>query len=228
VSRDSVLAAVCDAILALPPGAPAAVAVDGPDAAGKTTLADALVAPLETRGAAVVRASIDDFERPRAERYARGRFSAKGYYRDSFDFAALRELLLDPLKSGVSPALVRTRAFDLVADEPVAARPVAVPARGVVIVDGVFLQAEALREAFDLALFLDVDEEECLRRAFARAGGESEDLRRLNEGRYLAGHRLYRDEVGPAERADILIDNNNPGAPVILRCGTGPSGPARS
>jgi uridine kinase len=216
VSRDEVIAALCDRILALKGGRPAAVAIDGPDAAGKTTFADALVAPLETRGATVVRASVDDFELPRARRHARGRYSAKGYYRDSFDYEALKTLLLDPLASGAAPALVRTRAFDLASDRPVAARPVAVPARGIVLVDGVFLQRPELACYWDLAVYLEVSEEESMRRALVRAGGDSLELRRLHEARYLAGHRLYRDEVDPCGAA-IVIDNGDLRAPVILR-----------
>ena len=215
MSRAEVLSNLCDRILALTPGRPAAVAIDGPDASGKTTLADALVAPLETRGAMVVRASIDDFERPRAERYARGRFSAKGYYRDSFDYGAFRRLLLDPLTSGASPALVRTRAFDLVADKPIATRPVAVPSRGVVLVDGVFLLRAELRDCWDLSILMNVSEGEGMRRALARAGGDSEELRRLNEARYIAGYRLYRDDAEPEKAADLVIDNNDPANPVI-------------
>lgn len=215
MNRDGLLSVLCHRILALKPGRPAAIAIDGPDAAGKSTLADALVAPLETRGAVVVRASIDDFERPRAERHARGRYSAKGYYRDSFDHEALCRLLLDPLRSGVSPALVRTRAFDLVSDRPVATRPVAVPARGVVIVDGVFLLGESLRDYWDLSVLLAVSEEESLRRAQTRAGGASQELQRLHEARYLAGYRLYGDEAHPERVADLVIDNNDPNNPEI-------------
>lgn len=216
MSRDEVIAALCDRILALKGGRPAAVAIDGPDAAGKTTFADALVAPLQTRGATVVRASVDDFELPRARRHARGRYSAKGYYRDSFDYEALKALLLDPLASGAAPALVRTRAFDLGSDRPVAARPVAVPARGIVLVDGVFLQRPELAHYWDLAVYLEVSEEESMRRALVRAGGDSLELRRLHEARYLAGHRLYRDEVDPCAAA-IVIDNGDLRAPVVLR-----------
>jgi uridine kinase len=215
VSRAEVLSTLCDRILALAPGGPAAVAIDGPDASGKTTLADALVAPLETRGAFVVRASIDDFERPRAERYVRGRFSAKGYYRDSFDYGAFQRLLLDPLTSGASPALVRTRAFDVVADKPIATRPVAVPARGVVLVDGVFLLRPELRDRWNLSILLEVCERETLRRALARAGGDSQELRRLNKARYIAGYQLYRDDANPEEAAALVIDNNDPANPVI-------------
>ncbi len=58
------------------------VAVDGRTASGKTTLADELGVAVEAAGRPVVRTSIDGFHRPRAERHARGRYSAEGYYHD--------------------------------------------------------------------------------------------------------------------------------------------------
>ena len=79
---------------------PVRVAIDGVDAAGKTTLADELVAPLERAGRQVVRASIDGFHHPEAIRRRRGSLSAEGYYRDSFDHATLAEELLLPLGPG--------------------------------------------------------------------------------------------------------------------------------
>src|SRR5919198_4461184 len=75
---------------------PVRVAIDGVDAAGKTTLADELAADLRRRGREVVRASMDDVHRPRAERYRRGELSPDGYYHDSFDYDALRETMLGP------------------------------------------------------------------------------------------------------------------------------------
>jgi uridine kinase len=65
------------------------IAVDGIDAAGKTTLADQLGALLQAE-----RVSIDDFLRPESERYARGVDSPEGYYEDSFDFAAFRDAVM--------------------------------------------------------------------------------------------------------------------------------------
>ena len=65
------------------------IAVDGIDAAGKTTLADQLGVLLKAQ-----RVCIDDFLRPEAERYARGVDSPEGYYEDSFDFAAFRAAVL--------------------------------------------------------------------------------------------------------------------------------------
>jgi uridine kinase len=65
------------------------IAVDGIDCAGKTTLADNLGVLLQAD-----RVSIDDFLRPREERYARGELSGETYYRDSFDHGAFRAAVL--------------------------------------------------------------------------------------------------------------------------------------
>src|ERR671936_3199905 len=85
---------------------PVRVAIDGVDAAGKTTLADELAAVLRGRGREVIRASIDGFLRPRAERYRRGELSPEGYYHDSFDYAALRETIGEALASQEAILLV--------------------------------------------------------------------------------------------------------------------------
>lgn len=69
---------------------PARVAIDGVDAAGKTTLADGLAALVP--GAR--RLCADDFLRPPEERHRQGRESPSGYYEDSFDHAALRRAVL--------------------------------------------------------------------------------------------------------------------------------------
>jgi uridine kinase len=68
---------------------PARVAVDGVDAAGKTTLADELARLLPAE-----RLCADDFLRPPEERYRQGRYSPLGYYEDSFDHGRLRRAVL--------------------------------------------------------------------------------------------------------------------------------------
>jgi uridine kinase len=84
VSRLPALERLADEVSAL--RRPARVAVDGVDGAGKTTLADELAALVP----GATRLSADDFLRPPAERYRRGRDSAEGYYLDSFDHDRLR------------------------------------------------------------------------------------------------------------------------------------------
>lgn len=84
MSRLPALERLAQSIRALP--RPARVAVDGIDAAGKTTLADELAALVPD----AARLSADDFLHPAGERYRRGRESPEGYYLDSFDHARLR------------------------------------------------------------------------------------------------------------------------------------------
>lgn len=69
---------------------PARVAVDGVDAAGKTTLAN----ELSVRLPQAERISADDFLRPPVERYRQGCKSPVGYYEDSFDHGRLRSAVL--------------------------------------------------------------------------------------------------------------------------------------
>src|SRR5687768_8006736 len=79
---------------------PTRVAIDGRPAAGKTTLANELAAVLQAQGRQVIRAGIDDFLLPWAQRYRRGKYSSEGCFHDSFDFEALYRVLLDPLGPG--------------------------------------------------------------------------------------------------------------------------------
>ena len=95
--RSACLGRLVTAIGAVRCDHPTRVAIDGVDAAGKTTLADELVEPLTRTGRQVIRASVDGFHLPRAARYRRGPDSPEGYFLDSFDYPALRSALLDPL-----------------------------------------------------------------------------------------------------------------------------------
>ena len=192
------------------PGRRALVAVDGVDASGKTTLADALGNAVRPHRE-VVRASVDAFHRPRAERYRRGRDSAEGCYRDTFDHDALRDRLLVPFRDGGACV---TAVFDHVRDAPVAAAPVHAAPDAVLVVDGVFLQRAELDVGWDLVVHLQVPDEEVLRRAVLRDGQES--LARYR-ARYLPAQRLYEQECDPAARADVLLDHCDPAAPVVLR-----------
>jgi uridine kinase len=167
LARLGLVTLLSDAILSRRLPYPTRIAVDGPDAAGKTTLADELAARLRTLGREVVRAPIDGFHRPRATRYRRGRLSPEGYYEDSFDLDALQELLLGPLGPEGSGEY-RSEAFDYLTDSPIV-KPVSRASRDAVLVfDGVFLLRPELASSWDLRIYLHVAEDEILRRARRR------------------------------------------------------------
>jgi len=97
MTREQLLERLTALVVAIPCSHPLRVAIDGIDAAGKTTLAGELAPLIEAQGRPVIRASIDGFHHPRSIRYRRGPDSPEGYYQDSFDYTALRAVLLDPL-----------------------------------------------------------------------------------------------------------------------------------
>jgi uridine kinase len=196
---------------------PVRVAIDGPDAAGKTTLADELAGLLRRHGRAVVRASIDGFHRPREERYRRGRDSPLGYYEDSFDYDTLRRCLLEPLGPG-GTLRYRTAVFDVRTDSPQPATETVAPRDAVLLLDGIFLLRPELFESWDLRIFVSVGFEEVLRRASERdaahLGSRTEVERRYGD-RYIPGQQLYYAAARPAETADLVVYNDDPARPAL-------------
>ena len=196
---------------------PVRVAIDGPDAAGKTTLADALAVELRQRGRAAIRASADDFARPQAERYRQGRDSPDGYRLDSFDHRALARLLLAPLGPGGDLRHL-TASFDLETDSAVVVEPAVAPSDAILLVDGVFLQQADLLGSWDRRIFVQCAPEVTLVRALARdvpALGDTATVEARYRARYLPAQAAYLTIDRPHETADLVVLNDDPSAPRL-------------
>jgi len=191
------------------------VSIDGPDAAGKTTLADQVVEHLEMPW---LRASIDGFHQPRVDRAKRGSLSPAGYFHDSFDYAVLTKELLVPFRTGAGT--VRSQAFDWRADAPVERAPTPVPERAVLVFDGVFLLRPELRGFWDHSIYLRASCDVVLGRALVRdvgALGSSDEVRRRYKERYLPGQAIYRAECDPERYADVVVDYSDFANPIVVR-----------
>jgi uridine kinase len=210
-ARRAVLAGLADEIVGGGVLGRRLVGVDGMSGAGKTTFADDLALALRARGAVVFRASLDDFHRPRAERYRLGRTSPEGYYRDAFDLRTARRVLLDPFRLGGSAGF-QLAAFDLERDAPRESAWTTGPADAVLVVDGVFLQRPELRDEWTLTVWLDVPAELGVRRSGERDGTDIDPASAFNR-RYLGAQELYRAEVDPAA-ATVVLDVRDLDAPV--------------
>jgi uridine kinase len=196
---------------------PIRVAIDGVDAAGKTALADELAGPIQSRGRAVIRASVDGFHNPRHIRYRLGPDSPEGYYRDSFDYDTLKKILLDPLADGGS-LRYRSAAFDYRNDVRVTAPMLQAPQKAVLLFDGIFLHRPELDHCWDLSIFVETSFEVTLERARKRAMKELGSHEGVEEGhtrRYVPGQLLYLDECRPEDRADIIVRNDDLSNPSI-------------
>ena len=191
------------------------VGIDGVDGVGKTVFADQLASAMERRGRPVIRASVDSFHNPRETRYARGKTSPLGFYLDSYNYAELRGVLLDPLAPGGSriycPAI-----FDHTANAPVAPCWATADPGAVLAFDGIFLHRPELRDVWDLSIFLDAPFAITIPRGASRVPGwGSPDVDALSNRRYIEGQRLYLQESEPQRRAHIVIDHSDSTSPTI-------------
>jgi len=194
------------------------VAIDGIDAAGKTTLADELAVLMQAQGLPVIRASIDGFHQPRSERYRRGPDSPEGYYEDSFDYDSLKTMLLRPLGLEGN-GRYRRAAFDFREDAPLSVEEEEALPNAILLFDGVFLQRPELADSWDYRIFVDVKKETALQRALERdlsLLGSTEVIQTRYEQRYFPGQQMYDQAVHPQEQADVIIDNNDPSHPQLI------------
>jgi uridine kinase len=198
---DELLGHLAGAIGSVPVAHPTRVAIDGPPAAGKTTLADQLAVVLRGQGREVVRATIDNFLFPRAQRYTRGEFKAEGCYFDAHDYEALNRVLLDPLGPGGDRRFqhaVYDHTTDTVLSEPVTTAP----ADAVLVFDGAFLMRPELVDQWDLRIYVST----ALENTAVLSGQLPSAVQDIGRGK-RAGHRACWRHVGrPARSAANQYD----------------------
>jgi uridine kinase len=190
------------------------VAVDGVDGAGKTVFADELAQQLRLANRPIVRVSADDFHHVRAVRYRRGRASPAGFFLDSYDYASLRERVLDPLGPDGSRRY-QAAGHDLGTDQLVSPPHQLAEPGAVLIVDGLFLHRDELAGTWDLSIFLRVPFHVSVARLATR-DGIAADPAHPSVARYVEGQRLYFAACTPWRRADLVVDNTDLDAPKLV------------
>jgi uridine kinase len=216
--RRAVLEQLAGRIAAIRVPHPVRVAIDGVDAAGKTTLADELAAVLAPHDRPVIRVSLDDFHRPRAERYARyGSLSPVGFYEDAFDYPALWSTVLRPLGPG-GDRRYRRAVFDVVADAPLAEEWLVAVDDAILLFDGVFALRPELNAVWDYRIFVQIPLAVSLERALVRdlaLHGSAETVRESYTRRYMPAQEHYLATVRPMDLADAVVENTDPTRPFL-------------
>jgi uridine kinase len=211
--RVRVFETVADRILCLPADRTARVGIDGVDGAGKTMFADELAQTLQAARRPVIRATVDGFHHPKAQRYRQGRHSSEGYFADSYNYAALRAALLDPLSADGS-GRYRVAVFDHTTDALVSAPECEALPASILIFDGIFLHRPELRDYWDVSIFLDVAFDISVARCAGRDGAPPDPT--AANRRYVHGQKLYLATCHPRARATLIIDYNDLSAPFIV------------
>lgn len=208
--RDDVIKSVAASIVALEPGRVAMVGIDGVDGSGKTVFADQLADVVARLGRPVVRAGVDDFHHPRQVRWRRGRHNPEAFFEDTFDYATLRAVLLDPFAAN---AEFCRAVFDHVAHRPIERRLERAPADAVLVFDGIFVHRDELVGYWDYSVFLQVGFDVSVPRMARRDGGNPSLA--ANQ-RWVLGQQRYFDACAPRTRASVVIDNTDFDDPRFL------------
>ena len=209
-SRDEMLRRLAEAVESVSVTHPTRVAVDGSPAAGKTTLADELAVVLRAKGREVIRATIEGFLFPEAQRYRRGEYSPEGCYFDNHDYDALNRVLLDPLGPG-GDRRFQHAVYDRTTDTAQSLPPSTAPADAVLVFDGVFLLRPELIDRWDLRIFVSTAFEATVDRALIREQGvlSAADVERRWRERYIPSQQFYFATVRPTDHADIVVRNDD-------------------
>jgi uridine kinase len=133
-------------------------------------------------------------------------------------FIHRHELLL-PLGPG-GTGRYRTKTFDHLEDADVRSSLVEAAPNAILLFDGIFVLTPELRSCWDFTIFVKAGFEVTLARALTRDaklfGSEQEVVRRY-QARYIPGQKIYLSECNPQSSADIVIDNDNPESPSLIR-----------
>ena len=223
-TRTAVLAELAAYILAHTPSRrlrphPLRVAIDGVDAAGKTSLANELAPLIAAAGRPVIRASVDGFHNPRHIRHQRGPESPTGFYYDSFNYPLVIEKLLQPIGPDGNRQ-VQTAAHDHHTDSFLNPPTQTAAEDAILLFDGIFSLRPELADHWDLVIFIDVRFEVVLQRAVVRdqeAIGEPAQVIARYQNRYIPGQQIYLSNCHPKEKAAIVLDNNDLENPIIIK-----------
>jgi hypothetical protein len=177
------------------------VAIDGPDAARPDELADALVAPLRTRGRPAVRVRAADHQRPASLRLERGREDPDSFYDDWLDTEGLAREVLTPLDPGGS-GRIRSVRFDVSADRASRTPFTTVAPGAVLILSGPLLLGRGL--PLDISVHIVLSPAALARRT-------------ATQWRWtLPAFARYEEEVDPASWADVVVRADDPRHPAIV------------
>lgn len=107
--------------------------------------------------------------------------------------------------------------YDIDTDTALSPPVTTAPADAVLLLDGVFLLRPELIDRWDLSIFVSAAFERIVARARIRALavlGSTAEVERRFRTRYIPAQELYFATARPADHADIIVHNDEPGHPA--------------
>lgn len=190
------------------------IAIDGLDGSGKSTFARRLASVLAEGGTTAVQFHVDDFRQPVA--WTTPEREADQYYETYYDLDHCNRCL-QAFVGGA--AEISIPHYDIALERVVGSRPLALDDATVAIVEGVF-PLRLPHVATGTLIYLDTRETELRRRIIARdlkKGRTVDEIVRRIDRRYFPSQQRYLRELASRDRAHVIIDNEDPLAPRMVR-----------
>lgn len=180
------------------------VGIDGLGGAGKSTVSEELYKLFREGNYSIEILHIDDFIHPKAVRYNDSYAEWECYYNLQWRYDYLINRVIMPIKRGDFNAPIELYDKD---NDTYYLKETAVPSGSIVIIEGIFLQREELRDVFDFMIYIDIPEAIRLERVLERDGyiGDKEQIKAKYNNRYFPAERHYVETCSPSDRADYVV-----------------------
>lgn len=180
------------------------VGIDGLGGAGKSTVSEELYRLLGEENYSVTILHIDDFIHPKAVRYNDSYAEWECYYNLQWRYDYLINEVIMPIKRGDFNSKIELYDKD---NDTYYLRDTFIPVGSIVIIEGIFLQREELRDIFDFMIYIDIPEEVRLGRVLERDGyiGDKEQIKAKYNNRYFPAERHYVEVCSPCDKADCVV-----------------------
>ena len=215
--RTDILQAIANRLAAIKLPHPLRVGIDGVSASGKTVLADELATVLREMNCEVIRAGMDGFHNPPEVRHRLGSMSVEGYVEDSFDYAAVRKCVLNPLGPEGSLSY-QPEIYDHAKETGKPPNSISASSDAILLFEGVMLFRKEIVNAFDYRILVDTTFEVALERAKTRDlkhFGNMQTLLDKYTRRFIPGQKRYLAECQPAAKANVILANDDPEWPEL-------------
>jgi uridine kinase len=192
---------------------PLIIGVNGAIASGKTMFSEGLEQYLQDRGYPTQVIHIDDFHNLRSIRMKDN--SLQTYIDNAIDFRKFEELIAEIKCRPVNKTMT---LLDMGADAYISSKTFMTDMNTVVIVEGVLLYSPQIKHLFGYKIYLDVDDDEILRRGRERdVPLFGEQILRQYIDFYIPWQKMYEERSFPKEQSHLVIDYNDFQRPIIVK-----------
>lgn len=181
------------------------IGLDGLGGSGKSTISETLCKQLTVNNFHTVILHIDDFIHPKAIRYNDNYAEWECYYNLQWRYDYLKDEIIKPIKRGLDfHKQIELYNKD---NDTYFLNDTYIPSGSIVIIEGVFLQREELKEFFNYMIYIDIPEEVRLERVLKRDSyiGDKSQIKEKYDNRYFPAERHYVKTCNPCGNADYVV-----------------------